>query len=864
MVHCEGKIVLVNSAAMKFMGATDKSVFIGTPVIEYAHPDSRPMALERMQKLFREGGTTDIAEEKFIKLNGEIRDVEVIASIIHYKGKPSVQVFFNDITERKRSEHKLIESEERYRKVFNTIIDGLFISDTKGNIIDANNAACRIYGYSQDEFRKMNATQLIAPHYHSEFRNFIRQIIHHGIYSGETIDVRKDGSTFHTEVRGTTVSYQGKKHYLVIMRDVTEQRKAENALRENEYMLRRTQQIAKVGSYKTDLINRKTYWSEETINILGYNPADFNYDLQQIEELAIHPKDRDIFKNAYRREHTRDDDISLEYRVILPTKKIKYINTTARVTYNDKGNPVAVIGSVHDITERKIAEMALRESEEKFRTFMETATDMMNIVNKNLRIIYANAAFYKNMGYDEEELIGMHVADLLHPDSREKYYTPEKHTELINKGSVSYEVTWITRTGREIIGELRIVAIYDENRNFAGSRGIFHDITDRKKFEQELIRAKERAEESDRLKSAFLANMSHEIRTPLNGILGFSQMLKETGYSKKQKEEFVDIITKSGNQLLDIISDILDISTIEAGEVSIHKEKFNLNNLLDDIRKLFVSSVALEKNKKPEFKTSYDLPDKESLINSDPGKLQIILNNLVSNAFKFTKKGFIEMGYRVVSDRLEFYVKDTGIGIPPDKQKIIFERFRQADDSHTRRFGGTGLGLSIARGFVELLGGSLWLESEPGKGSAFYFTVPYTSESATVRKEKNGKKGNIDWSNLTILIAEDEEMNYRLLDTILHGYGAHIHWAKNGYEAVDIVSRNAVDIVLMDIKMPEMDGFTAIKKIRKIKPGIPVLAQTAIAMPDELRKLSKSGFSDYLIKPINRNDLLKKIEKFIT
>ncbi|MBI4649454.1 MAG: PAS domain S-box protein [Bacteroidia bacterium] len=605
VVHCEGKAVMINAAALKFLGASDKSEIIGKPVINNVSPEYQKIAAKRIEKLYKEGGFTDTIEEKFITLNGEVRDVEVLGSLITFRGKKSVQVIFNDITERKR---------------------------------------------------------------------------------------------------------------------------AETLLKESEFMIRKTQQITKVGSYKADIKNRRLYFSEEAINILKCDPADFDFDADKILKILLHPKEIQILTAKYQQQVSRKDisePFTLEGRIKHTYDKEKHINSLSKITVDKNGEPTTIIGSVQDVTELKLAEIALIQSEEKFRSFMETASNMMNIVDKDLRIIYANKALLETMEYSEKELTGMHVADLLSPESRKQYYTPEKHNELVTKGKVEYELTWFTKSGKRIDGELKIVAIYDKEGNFAGSRGIFNDITERKKANLELIKAKEKAEESDRLKSAFLANMSHEIHTPLNGILGFSQMLNDPEFSAEQKQEFVQIINKSANQLLNIINDILDISYIESHQVIVHNEQFNLNNLLNEICDFFKSSLFLEKPKSIEFISSYYFKDEDSLIISDAGKLQIIINNLIRNAFKFTNKGYIELGYKRKGSMLEFYIKDSGIGIPKEKLGIIFDRFRQVDETQTRQFGGTGLGLAISKGYIDILNGTIRVESERGKGSIFYFSISY-------------------------------------------------------------------------------------------------------------------------------------------
>ena len=497
-------------------------------------------------------------------------------------------------------------------------------------------------------------------------------------------------------------------------------------IRENELRLKLAIESANLGLWDYNLETGDVYLSEEYYKIRGYEPFEYESKSDQWIE-NIHPDFREDYSKLLNDilhfpERTHD----LEFKIKRKTGEYIWVSIKGRVVeVSQEGKPKRLIGTIRDITERKNAEIALKESEEKFRTFMETASDMMNIVDKDLNITYVNRALMENLGYEKAELLGKPVSILLGEKTKKEYYTDEKNKKLLNEGKVSYELYWKAKSGKEIFGELKIAAIFDDKGNFAGSRGIFHDLTERKRHEEEIIVAKEKAEESDKLKSVFLANMSHEIRTPLNGILGFSQMLGDEDYSEEQKKEFVDIINKSGEHLLNIITDILDLSTIESEYVEVVREKFNLNELIEETIRILGSSRILEDKQNIEIIRNYEFLDEESVIEADAGKLQVVLNNLMRNAYKFTTKGNITISYKALKSVLEFSISDTGIGIPKEKQNLIFDRFRQADESHTRRFGGTGLGLAISKGFVEKTGGKIWLESEENRGTTFYFTIPY-------------------------------------------------------------------------------------------------------------------------------------------
>ena len=373
--------------------------------------------------------------------------------------------------------------------------------------------------------------------------------------------------------------------------------------------------------------------------------------------------------------------------------------------------------------------------------------------------------------------------------------------------------------------------------------------------------AEQKAIDSDRLKTAFLQNISHEIRTPMNSIVGFSQLLKDDETSVTEKAEYLDMIAKSSDQLLNTVNEVLDISLIETGNISINKKRVHLNSLLEEI---YFSNKSLIKNNIA-FSLIKGLSDPLSLILSDDIKVRQIINNLLNNAIKFTDNGYIRFGYSLVNNELEFFIEDTGIGIDVEFHDKIFERFRKIGQGNMRLYDGVGLGLAICKGNVDLLKGKIWIESEPGKGSRFLFTIPYepVSEEETVNKNNSYHVNSL--SNLTVLVAEDDEINWVYIKEIFKGSGAEILRAVNGKEAVEICkSNNKIGIVLIDIKMPVMNGYEAIKQIREFRPDLPIIAQTAFALSNEMLKAFNAGSSDYISKPFKKDQLLAMVTKHLS
>lgn len=385
----------------------------------------------------------------------------------------------------------------------------------------------------------------------------------------------------------------------------------------------------------------------------------------------------------------------------------------------------------------------------------------------------------------------------------------------------------------------------------------------------ELKVAKEKAEESDKLKTAFLANMSHEIRTPMNAIVGFSYLLTDPESSEESKEEFIKVIKSNGEVLMNLINDILDISMIESGQLKIKPKPFLLNDLLNELFYYFNQEKEKYKKNNIAIHTDYDKEFETLIINSDIIRLRQIISNLLSNALKFTNEGKISFGYRYSdSNEIIFFVRDTGIGIELNKHEAIFDRFSKFSTSiDSQVFSGTGLGLAICKELVSLLGGRIWLDSFPEKGSTFYFTLPFKPSLKTDQniKEKSNTDSKVKLNGKTILIAEDVATNYQLVSEFLAHSEVNLLWAQNGAEAVDLFTKNKnIDIILMDVQMPIMDGLMALKKIREIDTRIPIIVNSAFYLTDEREQSFAAGCNDYMTKPIRKVDLINKISGFLS
>lgn len=509
----------------------------------------------------------------------------------------------------------------------------------------------------------------------------------------------------------------------------------------------------------------------------------------------------------------------------------------------------------------------LHASEEKYRNIFENVQDVFYQTNTQGIVLEISPSIKYYSDFDRSEIIGKPVSSL--------YFYPEDRdiliAKIIKKGELrDYELKLKSKFGQMKYTSINARLIFDQEGNPSHIDGAIRDITERKLLELDLIRTKEKAEESDRLKSAFLANMSHEIRTPMNGILGFASLLKEPDLTGEEQQTYIRIIEKSGNRMLNIINDIIDISKIESGNVKISMDESNINEQID-----FVSNFL-----KPEaevkgirMSTSCSLPASEACIITDREKLFAILTNLVKNAVKYTGTGSIELGYTTIPcakghslQMLQFFVKDTGAGIPKNRQAAIFERFIQADIEDTKALQGAGLGLAISRSYVEMLGGKIWVKSGEGLGSTFFFTLPYVQKAGNAEAKDNiqSSVSTKSLNKLKILVAEDDPTSQKLVSIILRKFCREILIVSSGIQAIEACQNHPdIDVILMDIQMPEMGGLDCTKKIRQFNPGVTIIAQTAFGLTSDRERAISAGCDDYISKPIDSTLLMGLIRKYL-
>jgi len=845
------------------------------------------------KELWEIGFFKDIAanKEKFIELqqreyvryenlpletaDGRKINVEFVSNVYLVNNKKVIQCNIRDITERKRSEKALFISETNLHNLVQTIPDLIWLKDVNGTYLLCNTMFGRFFGAGEAEIVGKTDYDFVD----RELADFFRENDQNAMLAGkptineEWITFADDGHRAYLETIKSPM-YDAQKNLMGVLgigRDITIRKQAIDLLSESEQNYRT---LADSG--------QALIWTAGTDKLCYYfNRVWFEFTGRTIDQEmgngwaeGVHPDDLNQCLDIYVRAFDRREKFSMEYRLRRHDGEYRWLLDDGCPRYNSNGEFIGYIGHCLDITVSKQAKEALQISELNFRTLYQNAKIGLYRTTPAGAILLANNVLVKMLGYQSfEKLAERNLEEIEYEPT---YQRKEFLDEIEKNGEIDdFESAWIRHDGRMIFVKESAKAIRDSNGKTLYYDGVVEDITERNRVGKELLNAKEKAEESDRLKSAFLANMSHEIRTPMNGILGFTDLLKEPHLTGAEQQKYIGIIEKSGARMLNIINDIICISKVEAGQMEICISNTNVNEQMEDIFTFFKQEAE---QKKLLFSYRTALSSKESIIQTDSEKVFAILTNLVKNAIKFTKTGSIEFGCEKKGKYLEFFVKDTGVGVPKEQQEIIFERFRQGSELLTRNYEGAGLGLAISRAYVEMLGGKIRVESNLGKladdglheknGSTFYFTLPYKWEAKVKRAGLIKMADNSmeiqtssELSGLKILIAEDEEVSQILISILIEKIAKEILKVRTGTEAVAACRNNPdIDLVLMDIKMPEMNGYEATRQIRVFNKKVAIIAQTAYAMVGDREKAIEAGCNDYISKPINLALLIQKVK----
>lgn len=831
--------------------------------------------------------------ELFRELQQLKHDYNSLKELYESNGVKNSQYF--DIQYDSSDQYNLIEQGANYL-VFCMNIDETFMF--------VNEAYAKVLNKSQHEIVGKTFSDFYTPDQANIRINFFRRVMKLGVKDSadlKFLNIHGEEVYFHLTLEPIKDANNKILWGVGVISNITERRNVDNLLRVSESKFRK---IYEDGPYGIALVNNKFMFitaNATFCNTMGYSEAELQgltfKDITYTDDI-----DKDI-ENVYKLINKEILVLKTEKRYIRKDKKVIWCTLTVSSIYQDDGTFLYNVAIINDITDRKQIEFILKEksdeieaqneeymqlneelsqsneelsqtneelldaqkriakSEEKFRKAFFINPDAITI-NRIEDGMYTsvNKGFTRMFGYSETETIGKTSLELniwQNPEERKAFVNLLQTDGIID----NLEVSLCTKEGTVLLCLVSTVVI--EYDGISHILSVTKNITTRKMMELDLIKAKEKAEESDRLKTAFLQNMSHEIRTPMNAIMGFSALLHKQYNNKAKLEYYSNIINRRCADLLDIINEVLDVAKIESGQLPVNTEECKMMELFSDIS-LFFQEYQKRQNKQHiifNVQINNEIADAVFLV--DKVKLKQILINIIGNAFKFTEQGFIQVGCDVDDNQfVVFYVSDTGIGIPEDKRSFIFERFTQLESTPGHLYGGTGLGLSIVKGLVDLLGGQIWLTSELGKGSTFYFKLPYkTIDKSPQKLSYSTENKEFDFCNKTMLIVEDDKYNADYLIEILNDTGLDIIHTFYGIEAVQIATTRKIDIVLMDIRLPDIDGYLATQLIRKNNPNVKIVAQTAYASHEDKEKAIFAGCNDYISKPILSELLLPIIKK---
>ena len=795
-------------------------------------------------------------------------DLQLPGGLHYYEGRlikysqEYVMIIIRDTTEEHKAAQEVREKNEFIRLVIDTSPSMIYVKDGKSTFILANQELANLFDMPLEEVVGISTTDVTSNDEGTrQLLDADRQVIERR-QEVKVIDrfVKRSGEEIWLNtIKRPLITSDGQVHVLGISTNITEQRLASQRLEQSEELYRLLSENSKDTVSLHNLDGSYSYVSQAAEEMYGYPVAEL---LQMQPSAIIHPDDLQMVRQGGYLQAIRDNkNATVVHRTIKKDGSIIWLETNMKPVRDKEGNIVKLQSASRDITLRRAADEALKYSEKKYRDLITFSQAYICTHDMEGRILSVNLYFKKMLNYEESELLGTYIQNLF--PEKHHYNFPQYMQAFADKSVVDGVLSIFNRENEQRFLYFQSYKV-EEAKNESYIVSIAQDITERMLAERELIKAKEAAEESARVKENFLANMSHEIRTPMNGIMGMAGLLFKTPLDDNQKN-YLKIIRQSTDNLLVIINDILDIAKIEAGKLELEEIPFNIN---DTVKAAF-QTLTYKAEEKDIAYIDQPLSLKQPVLLGDPYRLNQLLLNFLNNAIKFTEEGSVTLSGEVLDEddeqlTIAFSITDTGIGIPKDKQEYIFEGFTQAYASTVRKYGGTGLGLSICKNLVEMQGGRIWVESTEGEGSTFKFSLTYRKSAQD--SDFIQQKDEMDYSSLgslRVLLAEDNEINVFLAQSIMQGWGFEVAVAHNGLEAVELARQHLYDVVLMDIQMPELSGIDATLAIRALpdraKASVPIIALTANALKGDAEKYLSSGMNAYLSKPFEEDKLFLKI-----
>lgn len=815
---------------------------------DITHPEDWNLEQDELQQLFGGKSPTCILERRYLHKSGSIfwASVHLSAWKDNSTDGPLYAIHIVDISEAKVAEQELQNTQKLFQLVSENTQDIIYCCEPDGRYVYCSPSMQEVLGYSKEEIAQQNALDLIYP---EDLEELSRESMYTKVLHQFRVRHHNGKYLWFEGAFKSSPNEHGIINIMVICRNITQRKRREHIIKES-------QRIAQIGSWEWEIENHSLVFSDQLVDVYHWNVEEVRQQSLEILDL-VHEGERERFKESIEKVLREGTELSFEFQNHQLDGNVQYLHIRGVIAMDEVGKKYTRInGTVQDITEHKMIELKLQEMLERYTSLKKYNYDAVISLDLEGTIINSNVRAQDLTGYCVNELAGMCISEIVGSNHMQRIlsYTMSDMNMENNIDSI------VHKSGHhvEVLATIAPIIINGEN---VGFYILLKDITEQKK----LLIEKETAESMNKAKSEFLTMMSHEIRTPMNGVIGMAELLLESTKLDAQQREYLEIIRKSGDGLLGIINDILDISKIESGKIILQEKPMDVRVCIADILDV-LSPKAEEKGIKMSSCVS---PNVSSSFIGDSDRLKQVLMNLIGNAVKFTFSGNITVSVDVVSRKntdteLKFIIKDTGIGIPKDKINQLFEPFNQVEHFMTRKYEGTGLGLAISKRLVELMGGSISLEDSDEVGATFTFTVQLKENQGIIEvtdAQVTATDHPQEEPSLKILIAEDNEINQLVLKKMLEKQGHATHIVSNGHEVIQTLAYERYDIIFMDVQMPGMDGFEATAIIRETIPSelCPIIiAVTANALKGDREKCLAAGMDNYISKPI-KNTVLKEM-----
>ncbi len=873
--------VFINQSHTKILGYSADELYNMEPdeFFSLFYPNDIEKVREHAEKLLK--GNQGVNKYRFKHKNGNWVWLRSVDAPFEYDDNGNLKSFigvFSDITEEKSIKDKLEYEIAFTKKITDTSPNGIYIYDLKKATNTFTNPAYKnILGYTNEELKSIKPEAFfnlfhpddqaaVAQHMEKVASGEKDTIVYRFKHrKGHWVWCRSVDAPFEYDKNGSLESFIG------VFNDVTDEQEYLDKLSKSEAHLKQIQKLTKIGSWSLNLLTNEVTWSNELYEMFNLDHNNPVPDYREQEKFYT-PESWKILQAGISNTVETGEPYNLEINFLRIDGSKGWLLTNGNAKKDKIGNVVSLFGSAQDITAIKEVQESLKASKEEAESNLAhlrqiqklTKTGSWSIDLMNNKTVWTEELF---------NMYGLDPADGAPPwDKQKKLYTPESWEKMQKQIASVIETGEPFELEADIVGNdgsiKSLVGNADVVRNDSGQVvslfGSARDITYEKQILDDLLKAKEEAENANKLKSNFLSNMSHEIRTPMNMVVGFTDLLREDNVDDEKKHKYLNIIESYSDQLLTLINDIVDLSKIEANELKMFDEECNISAVIIELEESFNQLRITQNKTNIQIKSVIPAKYRDFVIITDEARIRQVFTNLLHNALKFTDEGVISFGFDVIGRNIRFFVKDDGIGIQRERISDIFDRFKQVHYNVTK-YGGTGLGLAICKGIVEIMGGTISVESEEGKGSEFVFVIPLneTNQKKDTMEEGSAKTEFI-FEGKTILIAEDEMTSQKYFVLLMENTRAKILMAEDGKEAIKLYKENPdIDLVLMDIRMPEVNGYEAGEEILKINPDAIIIAQTANAMAHEKQKCFAMGFKDYITKPIRKPKLFEILDKWI-